>query len=101
MLADEFVRQLVLAQLLPDAGRAEAAGAAMDDRFGEAFDAQQALGFERIEQRIELFGRFGMGGELAPQLEATVLAPCEIGKRAGAQASGPAWSAMNRFLRAT
>src|SRR5690606_26293702 len=35
VLADQFVGQVVLAQLLSDAGRAEAAGPAMDDRLGE------------------------------------------------------------------
>src|SRR5690606_13627972 len=90
VLADQFVGQVVLAQLLSDPGRAEAAGPAMDDRLGEPLDAQQALGLERVEHGLELLGRLGMRGELPAQLQAAVLAPGQVGKRAGAQAAGPA-----------
>src|SRR5690606_4925389 len=90
VLADEFVRQIVLAQLLPDAGGPEAIRPAMDDGFGEALAAQQALGLERVEQGVELLGRLGMGSELAPHLDPAVLPAREVGKRTGAQAARPA-----------
>jgi len=75
MFADEFGRQVVLAHFPADAGSAETRGAPVDHRFGEAFVAQQALGFEGVEQGLELLGGFGVGRQLALQFEAAVFAP--------------------------
>lgn len=75
----------VRAHFVPDRGHAEALGAPMHERLGEALVRQQPRRDQRVEQLIELRGAFGVRGKLAGQLGAAVLAPREQAQRARLQ----------------
>lgn len=71
----------VRAHFVADRGHAEAFGAPMHERLGEALVRQQARRGQIVEQRLELRGAFGVRSELAGQLGAAVFAPREQAQR--------------------
>src|SRR5690606_876875 len=75
----------VRAHFVADRRSAVALGAPMHQRFGETLVRQQPRRGEFVEQGLDLLGAFGMGGELAAELGATVLAPREQAQRARLQ----------------
>lgn len=80
-LHQRFVES-VHAHFVTDRGGAEAFGAPMHERFGEALVREQPRRSQFLEQRAELCGVVGMRGKFAGQLGAAVFAPCEQAQRA-------------------
>lgn len=85
---DEHIIELVFVQFHDDASDAVARRAPMREALGETCVGQQFFAFERIEQRVELLGAFGVRRELPGKFDAAVFAARQRVERARLQRPG-------------